>query len=125
MIQITRGQANTVYVTVTELMTLTNPYILFKFTKESTNEINTVLVTNSSSYTRRYDKFVITESDTEDRLNGTLTLNGGEWHYEIYELSSASLTPSGTPIEDGSCKVTDNSLGNTYIENREANVYIE
>ena len=125
MILITRGQANTVYVTATEKMTLTSPFILFKFTSDSTKIVNTVIATNTSSYIRRYDKFVITESTTEDRLNGTLTLKQGDWHYEIYELAVASLTPSGTPIEDGVCKVTDTSISNTIVESQQDTTYIE
>ena len=127
MIQITRGQANTIYVTATELSSLTSPYFMIRFIKDSTLLDTSVVVTNTSSYTRRYDSFVVTESDTESRLTGTLKLNAGDWHYKIYEQSTASLTvgPNDNLLEDGVCKVTDTALGNTYVEHSQQTLYVE
>ena len=125
MIQITRGQANTITVTATEKVTLASPVFLFRFIKDSTLVENTVIATNTSAYTDRYDTFSITESDTENRANGALTLKAGDWHYEIYEQTGSGLTVTGNKLEDGVCKVTDNSLGTTYIEHREATTYVE
>lgn len=88
---LTQGTANTVVVTATEEKTLSSPYWLLVFTSEVTNEYNSCICSNTSSYTDRYDKFTVTESGTQDRTNGTLTLQPeGLWTLEVYEQSSSS-----------------------------------
>ena len=128
MIAITRGTANTVTVTATELITLTSPNFLFRFTNEATGTQNSCIASNTSSYTRRYDRFVITESTTEDRVNGTLKLlYAGFWKYEIFEQASATELNVTTQnlVEEGICQVTDSSIVNTWIENNVGDTYVE
>ncbi len=126
---IARGTANTFDITVTERVSLTNPYFLFEFTNEATSTQNTCIASNTSSYTRRYDRFSITESGTEDRVNGTLTLAyAGFWRYRVFEQSSSTnltVTANLTLLEEGICRVTDTSIADTYIEQNNADTYVE
>lgn len=127
MVEITRGQANTIYVTATELVTLSSPVFLFRFTNEATGTVNTCIGTNTSSYTRRYDKFTITESTTEDRANGTLSLlYAGFWKYEIFEQSDSTLiVGSQSLVEEGICQVIDTAILTTWIQSGNGDTYVE
>jgi mannitol-1-phosphate/altronate dehydrogenase len=128
MISITRGQANTFDVTLTEKTLLSAPVYLFRFTNEATNTQNTCIATDSSSFTRRYNRFTITESTSENRTNATLTLAyGGFWRYEIYEQTSTTDLVVGpqNKVEDGDCQVTDSSVLDTYISQTNADTYVE
>ena len=71
-----------------------------------------ILSSDQSSYTDRFNKFVITESATEILTSGTVTLKPtGIWYWEVYEqLSSTNLNVNSAdnqiPIESGQAKVT-------------------
>lgn len=108
MLQLNKGQANTIVVTVTEKQTLSSPYYLIVFISEGQNVENSCIVTDTSSYTGRYNQFVVTESSTESRTTGTLSLVEGLHEYRIYEQSSSSNLSSSnatTLLETGLAKV--------------------
>ena len=71
-----------------------------------------ILASDLSSYTDRFNKFVITESANEILTSGTVTLKPtGIWYWEVYEqLSGTNLSVNAadnqTPIECGEAKVT-------------------
>ena len=117
---ITRGTNNTLYFTLSERITLANPYFLVKMTCQTARTTKIfILPAEQSSYTYRYNKFTITEtSGTEILTSGVITLKPqGFWDYEVYEqLSSTNLTPANAdntiPLEVGIIKVT--GTGNTY-----------
>jgi len=100
LVKIAQGQANTVVVTASERKTIESPYWLLAFTSEVTNETNTCICANTSGYIDRYDKFTVTESGTEDRVNGTLSLKPeGIWTLKVYEQSSSSnLDPANATL---------------------------
>jgi hypothetical protein len=106
---INRGASNTLVFTLSEKQTLTSPYFLFRFINKITNESNTCIASDTSSYTYRYNQFVITESGSENRTAGTLELRPtGEWIYEVYEQSSASnldFAAAGSLLETGMVRV--------------------
>ena len=69
MILINRGQNNTVALTLKEKSTLTNPYYLWKFTNDTTKQIKRFIVPElSNTHTDRYNKFTVTENDTESSM---------------------------------------------------------
>jgi len=126
---ITRSANNTVILTLTERVTLTNPYFLVRAESRRTKEVKRfILASNLSGSTERYDQFTITEtSGTEVLTSGTVTLTGGDWWYEIYEQSSASnlsesLATVTIPIESGIFRVIDDQ--DTYVATDTGDTYV-
>lgn len=124
---ITRGSANTVVFTLTERVTLDSPYFLVKVNSRSTNITKRfILPANASGATARYDQFTITEDDTEDLPNGTVSLTAGDWSYKIYEQASATNLNENlatTLIEDGILRVLGSS--DTYVDSEQTTTYID
>lgn len=123
MLQLRESQANTITVTVTEKQTLSSPYYLIRFISEGQNVENSCIVTDSSSYPQRFNQFTVTESTTENRTAGTLTLVEGIHEYRIYEQSSPTnldWNNSTTLLEIGLAKVIgtqqDSIVTPTYSE---------
>lgn len=89
MIQLTKGQTQFVYLTLTEKQTISSPNYLFTFKNRSTNtEVKFVLLYASdlSLYKERYNKFSI----KVDKYFSSKPR--GQWTYSIYEQTSASNT---------------------------------
>ncbi len=84
--------------TLTENVTIDNPYFLFVFTHVLTKNIVAFIAADESLFIGRYNKFTI---------NATVLFSGqpiGEWHYKIYEQASPSnIDPalSGAILEYG------------------------
>lgn len=95
MINLRKGNTETVYFTGTEKATLTLPFFLFVFTNEVTGDVVKLMATNTST-TTRYDKFSLAvntyfSSSTE-----------GLWVYSIYEKADVDdLSVSGNVVETG------------------------
>jgi hypothetical protein len=101
MLVIDKAESKNWYVTLTEKVTIANPYFLFAFTHRVTNEVTSVLLTDISTQTERYNKFAVVEGTT-------FTLDAGEFEYVIYaQTSSTNLTPSlaDEEVESGVLKV--------------------
>jgi hypothetical protein len=101
MLVISLGESKNWYVTLTEKVTIANPYFLFAFTHRVTNELTTVILTDISTQKERYNKFAVIEGTTFD-------LDAGEFEYVIYaQTSSSNLSPSlaNEEVESGVLKV--------------------
>ena len=101
MLLIDKAESKNWYVTLTEKVTIANPYFLFAFTHRVTNEVTSVLLTDISTHTERYNQFAVVEGTT-------FTLDAGEFEYVIYaQTSSTNLTPSlaDEEVESGVLKV--------------------
>jgi hypothetical protein len=93
MIHLTKGQTNSIVLTLTEKQLLTNPNYLFVFTNRSSNlqvkfvQLNAADV---SLYKDRYNEFnIVTNTYFGSSLNG-------QYVYSIYEQTSTSNTnPAG------------------------------
>ena len=129
MLVVNRSANNTLILTLTEKATLTSPVYLFRFINDVERTEKSCIITDTSSYTYRYNKFTLTEtSGTEVLTSGTITLSpAGFWHYEVYEQSSSSntnyllsLNPS-IPLEVGKLKVIGTTP--TVIRNTQAQTY--
>jgi len=100
MIRLTKGQTQSVILTLTEKQLLTNPNYLFVFTNRSANtEIKFVRLNNTdvSIYKDRYNEFsFVTNTNFATALNG-------QYDYVIYEQASTSNTnPAGlNALESG------------------------
>ena len=89
MIHLTKGQTNTIILTLTEKQLLSNPNYLFVFTNRSTNNVIKFVVLNASDlslYKDRYNEFsIVTNTSFSSALEGQYT-------YEVYEQASSSNT---------------------------------
>jgi len=93
MIHLTKGETNTIVLTLTEKQLLTNPNYLFVFTNRSSNEVISFVklnATDTSLYKDRFNQFsILTNTYFNTALNGQYT-------YEIYEqVSTSNINPSG------------------------------
>lgn len=89
MIQLTKGQTEFVYLTLTEKQTISSPNYLFTFKNRSTNtEVKFVLLfaADVSLFKERYNKFSI----KVDKYFSSKPR--GQWTYSIYEQTSTSNT---------------------------------
>ena len=91
--RLTKGQTQSIILTLTEKELLTNPNYLFVFTNRSANtEIKFVKLNNTvvSLYKDRYNEFsIVTNTNFATALNG-------QYDYDIYEQTSTSnLNPAG------------------------------
>jgi hypothetical protein len=101
MLVIDKAESKNWYVTLTEKVTIANPYFLFAFTHRVTNELTTVILTDISTQKERYNKFAVIEGTTFD-------LDAGEFEYVIYaQTSPSNLSPSlaDEEVESGVLKV--------------------
>jgi hypothetical protein len=101
MLVIDKAESKNWYVTLTEKVTIANPYFLFAFTHRVTNELTTVILTDISTQKERYNKFAVIEGTTFD-------LDAGEFEYVIYaQTSSTNLIPASADeqVESGVLKV--------------------
>ena len=101
MLQINKQESKSWYLTLTEKTTIANPTYLFSLTHRLTNNAYNFILADTSSYTTRYNKFDITEGTT-------VTLDAGEYEYEIYaQTSPTNLDPTlaNELVEEGIVKV--------------------
>lgn len=100
MIRLTKGQTQSIILTLTEKQLLINPNYLFVFTNRSSNtEVKFVQLNNTdiSQYKDRYNEFsIVTNTNFATALNG-------QYDYEVYEQTSTSNTnPAGlNMVESG------------------------
>jgi hypothetical protein len=93
MIHLTKGETNTIVMTLTEKQLLTNPNYLFVFTNRSSNNLVKFVVLNASDislYKDRYNEFnIVTNTNFSSALEGQYT-------YEVYEqVSTSNLNITG------------------------------
>ena len=117
MIHLTKGETNTIVMTLTEKQLLTNPNYLFVFTNRSSNcEVKFVKLnaTDTSLYKDRYNEFsIVTNTSFKNQLEGQYT-------YEVYEqASTTNLDITGlNKLETGIMWLSGSTLTyNTYTTN--------
>jgi len=101
MLQINKAETKTWYLTLTEKTTVSNPTYLFSLTHRLTNVSYNFILTDTSSYTERYNAFELTEGTT-------VTLDAGEYIYKIYaQESPTNVNPdlANELVEEGMVKV--------------------
>lgn len=102
MLLIRKNQSNSLTLTLTEKCDLANPYFLFKFHNVQTGQDIFKILTDTSQFTDRYNRFTFVEPTTADLIEGF-------WDYEVYEqASSVNLDPEGlNMVESGVMKVVN------------------
>lgn len=123
MINITKGQANTIVVTTTEKGSATD--YLFSFYSRAEKTTVYCVQQDTSPFTNRYNVFSITEMDTPTATDGEVSLDSGEFEYRIYANSSSSnLDPTGlTELERGMATVRSTTIQPVQYTNVET--YVE
>lgn len=110
---INKGQNNFLIFTLSEKVTLTNPYYLFSFKHQVLMSSVNFIASDVSGFPTRYNKFLITETTgTVNLTSGVVSLpETGFYEYAIYEqTSSSNLDVSNTTglLEIGMVKVESN-----------------
>jgi hypothetical protein len=107
MIYLTKGQTNSIILTLKEKQTLASPNYLFVFTHRGSNIVRSFVLlqaANISAHKERYDEFSIVTNTYFD------TYDSGEWEYEIYEQTSSTNTDptlATSKIETGIMRLND------------------
>ena len=110
---INKGQNNFLIFTLSEKVTLTNPYYLFSFKHQVLMSSVNFIASDVSGFPTRYNKFLITETTgTVNLTSGVVSLpETGFYEYAIYEqTSSSNLDVSNATglLEIGMVKVESN-----------------
>lgn len=107
MVLITQDAAVSIDLTLTELVTITNPYYLFVFTNKQTGKVDKCLLSDVSVYPERYNRFVFTEGSS-------LTLIQGDYTLQVYQVATATTTiPTTGLLETDIARVSLNPLTET------------
>lgn len=85
MLVIEKAESKNWYLTLSEKVTISNPYFLFNFTHLLTDQVVNVILTDISTQKERYNKFAVVEGTT-------FTLLDGEYQYKVYAQTSAVNT---------------------------------
>ena len=89
---INKGQNNFLIFTLSEKVTLTNPYYLFSFKHQVLMSSVNFIASDVSGFPTRFNKFLITETTGSVNLtSGVVSLTEtGFYEYAIYEQTSSS-----------------------------------
>jgi hypothetical protein len=101
MIYIQKNQLNKIVLTLCETSRLVNPYYLFEITNEFNLQSAPIYFAtpNISTNKNRYDLFNLLESpagSTTGGYNVPLSLVSGQYKYNIYESSAATINIAAT-----------------------------
>lgn len=122
MLYIQKLTANTIIPTFTELTTVSPlTYIIVFINDETKAYTYCQLGTNTSLYTSRYDKFVITDKVNPNGFNSEVNLALGDYEYIAYQTSDdtsawvdlTNILNVGTIVEQGKARVFTTETTNT------------
>lgn len=123
MLNVNKNQTNYLVCTLSEVITLTGtPKFLLYLEHQNTNNTFSVICSDASSATTRYNRLVLIENTNQNLTGGTINLPIGEYIYKIYEqTSSTNLSPDNSTslLERGLLFVKDTEEGITYISDDE------
>lgn len=109
MILINKNSINEkITLTCTEKSTINEPYFIFKLVHSQNTGSEKIFYTPNLSVNKsRYDLFTIEETNSENLLEGKVSLIAGEWYYFIYECATISLDIADwlTLVESGKLNV--------------------
>lgn len=118
MLTISEGVKTNVVVTLTEKVTITDPYFLFVFTHITTKTVVNIIKSSAddlSAFPDRYNEFVI---------DGSLFAHTGQWLYQVYEQESNTNTDTTglSEVENGKADVVP-STSFSYKKYQPATAY--
>lgn len=123
MIHFTKGQTDTIILTLTEKQTLAAPNYLFRFVHRATNrEIKFVRLNNAdtSVHKERYNEFSIVVN------SHFANAESGQYDYTIYEQTSSSNTDPAltTGIVEVGIMQLNEATDFTYTAHNPSNIFI-
>lgn len=89
MIYIYKSTQNLCSFSLDDASTTSSYDVVFKFVNDFTKE-EKVFTAEEIANTTRTNDFYITESTSENLLNGTVKLEAGQWSYTVYEMPLTS-----------------------------------
>jgi hypothetical protein len=93
LVKLTKGQVNTVVVTLFEKTTIDPANYLFAVKAKDTKSFTYFLSgADTSTALGRYNRFDIEEKASPDLSNGEVELSEGEYTYYVYQLTDAQVT---------------------------------
>lgn len=95
MLTITKGESNELIVTAQEKTTLVDPVYLFVFQNQTTQKQNAFILSDTSDYPVRYNKFTFTEGS-----NAAKTFDTGTHYYTIYAQESTTNVDPALALEE-------------------------
>jgi hypothetical protein len=128
--------ANTIYPTLLEKTTISNPRYLFAFMNKETMEFKYCLVTEIGTHLERNNEFVVTLNSNPTPTSGQVNLVEGDYIYTAYELTSVQAaalnfnsidTSSYTAVESMKVRVVNasNNANTSYTEATRTNTVYE
>lgn len=123
MIHLTKGNTETLYLTLKEKQTLDAPNFLFRFVHRASNvEVKFVKLyaTDLSLYKDRYDQFSVVVN------THFANSESGQWDYYIYEQASTTNTNpdnATSMLEEGIMQLHE-STSFTYTKHNPSNTFI-
>ena len=121
MININKNLDNVVVLTLTEKTTLPTPYYLFSFINGNTREVTNFTANDLSSFTSRYNEFLIKETGSTfvNLVNGIINLRPGMYSYTIYQQTSPTnliISAATSVVEVGKVNVMgdDDDIPSVY-----------
>lgn len=120
MMRITKSSANDVVLTLSELATSPSADYLFVLTHDLSGE-EKIFAAPLVETNGRFDRFVITDTPTEDPLSGEVDLREGFHAYVVHQVprtSPPTLDPADSQgvVEVGKVLVTGTSAGRTVYD---------
>ena len=119
MLNVTKNQTNYLVCTLSEVVTLTGtPYYLLYLEHQNTNNTYSVICSDVSSATTRYNKLMLIDNTSQNLTGGTINLPVGEYIYKIYEQTSPTnllIANTTSLLERGLLFVNNNATVIDYI----------
>lgn len=119
MILIQKGQTKLVSFYLTP--TLTNPYYIFRFFSNDTNNETLMISGNTSQYSH-FQTFTFSESGNNP-LNGGFTLIPGTYDYQVYQSNffTTSIASASSCLATGYMTITGTAASYIYKDYSETN----
>ena len=112
MISIVKGETKSWYLTLSEKVTIANPYFLFSLIHSQTETTTNIILTDVSTFPERYNKFIVIEGTT-------FTLYTGQYKYIVYaQTSSTNTNPNlaNEEVESGILLVNSNAQSEVFYQ---------
>ena len=118
MLLITKGETKFWYLTLTEKVTISNPYFLFNLKNRVTEVETNVIISDVSNFKERYNKF---KEEFSNKINELRKLESKEFKLSVFSLNNLEGYKKGeyNYIRSGYCLMTniDNSNNRNKIYN--------
>jgi len=92
VVSITKNTVNTVIVTLTENVTISNPNFIFEFRNKETELYSYCLVGADTLTSSTRNGFEIEDKTSPNPLLSQVNLSVGDYVYKVYELSSSQVS---------------------------------